>query len=178
MKEFFRPVLFASLLSMVGSLHADVVWPALILEHRLNSLLGIILMFVLELIFVWRFTRLSILRSTLLTAILNSFSAFAGIILVPIIGLLPIIIFSPLAPYIVAHGALDMVLETINYGMLWFIAAGVSTTIEVGVLHRYVKFTKWPYPYSKKYTFTWLLTAHAIATAFAMASLWIWPIRT
>ena len=78
----------ALLIGLCQQAHADIVWPALVLEGRLISVWSIIGGLAIEIAFVKWIFSLAWRRAALVALVANAISTVAGIFAIPIAGLL------------------------------------------------------------------------------------------
>lgn len=155
------------MLAMPALAHADVVWPALYLETRLFSWWAISIGLVAEFFFVkWLFV-LPTKRAAFVTTIANAVSSAAGILLIPIAGILweffPGLIYMKLLHW----GTFNPVTWTATF----VLACLVNTVIECLVYRKSFKLS------IRRREFGWVFIANAVSVAVAFGSLFVAPIQ-
>lgn len=163
-----RIFIAASLLFIPITAMADVVWPALFLESRLFSWWAIGVGLLAEYIFIrWLFQQ-SIQRSLLATVAANVVSTLAGVLLIPIAGLLWEIIPGSIYNSLLKWGTFNPV----TWGATFILACLINTAIEALVYKNGFKF-----PFNRR-AFFWIFIANAVSVGVAFVTLFISPVET
>lgn len=148
------------------SLLADVVWPALYLEQYLFSVLPISVGLVAEWFFLYfGGFGLTWKRAILVDVVMNTVSSVAGIVLIPILGLL-----WEIGPGSIVNRVFNVgTFNPASWIATFLLAACASTAIEAAVV-------RWGFkiPLGWK-RFSILFGANAVSTGIAFASFWIHP---
>ncbi len=149
-------------------LYADVVWPALVLEQRLISVVPITAGLVVEWLALWfGGFGLSWKRAAVVDVVMNAVSSALGIVLIPALGF----------GWEVFPGA--MLYKVFNVGTFnpgtwaatFVIAVFATTAIEAAVV-------QWGFKVPLGRRRFWILcAANCVSVAIAFASLWIRPPR-
>ena len=148
------------------SMFADMVWPALILEQRIVSVIPITAGLAVEWL-VLRFGGfgLSWRKAAIVDVVMNAASTLAGIVVIPALGLL-----WEFVPGLVLHKLFDI--GTFNPGTwaaTFVIAVLATTAIEAAVV-------RWGFKISlDKRRFLILCLANGVSVGIACASLWVRP---
>lgn len=126
--ERIDPMTLSSSLITTAAFYLDVVWPALVLEQQLLSVVPIGLGLIVEWLALWQGGfGLACKRAALASMTMNAFSTLLGILLVPIAGI-----------------GWDVLLGSLVYSILgtpgmWvttgIVAVLLNTVIEAGVLY-------------------------------------------
>lgn len=147
--------------------HADVVWPALYLETRLFSWWAISIGLIAEVIFVKWLFAIPMKKAAIVTTVANVASSVAGILLIPLAG-----IVWEIVPGLLYMKALNWgTFNPITWAATFVLACLVNTAIESLVYHRGYKFS------IKRYEFGWIFIANAVSVAVALGSLFVFPIQ-
>jgi hypothetical protein len=145
---------------------ADVVWPALYLEGRLFSVLPISVGLVAEWLFLYfGGFGLSWKKAIIVDVVMNTVSSVAGIVLIPVLGLL-----WEIGPGMVVNRVFNVgTFNPISWIATYLLSACASTAIEASVV-------KWGFkiPLGQK-RFWILFGANAVSTGIAFASFLIHP---
>jgi len=147
---------------------ANVVWPSLFLTQRLSAWWIIGAGLVIEWAFVRRLTQTSILRSAIMTVVMNIVSTTVGILGIPLSGLLWELIASITIQPIFNWGTFNPVTWLISC----VLAASLNTVLEVATLRLLFKIS-----WTKK-LFWWLAVANFITVGMAIISIMIIPPKT
>ena len=155
-------------LAVLTSAHADVVWPALFLEIRLFSWWAIAVGLVAEYLFIrWLFKQ-TIQRSLIATVAANAASSVAGILLIPLAGIL-----WEFFPGMIYMKALNWgTFNPITWAATFVIACLVNTAIEALVYKNGFKLTV------RKREFWWIFVANAVSVGVAFVTLFMVPLET
>jgi hypothetical protein len=147
--------------------HADVVWPAIILEDRLVSVPPIAAGLMVE-IAVLRFGfDLSWKRATLAGIVVNAISTVLGIPLIPLAG-----VAWEIFPGLVLYYGLGIgTFNPFTWVATFALAVAVTTAIETICLRKLFKV-----PWSKARWRLWA-AANGVSVAVAFATFWIHPMR-
>lgn len=165
-----RKLLGVGLLAVPAIAYANMVWPALYLEIRLFSWWAIAVGLVIEFFFVRQLFALPAKRAAIATFSANAASAVAGILLIPLGG-----IVWELFPGSVYMWALDWgTFNPITWVGTFFIACVINAVLE-GLVYRFAFKLDLRFK-SKK--FWWLVLANAFSVGAAFVSLWVSPIQT
>ena len=152
---------------MAHTIFADLIWPALFLQHRLLSAWIILAGLFIEYFFVWRVTSLSAWRSILADVAINAASTLLGIVLIPLAG-----IVWEFFPGIFVYELFDV--GTFNRGTwtaTFCMAVMINSLLEMSVLRMgFQQYFGWG-------LFRWLCLANALSVGLAMASFLIYPPR-
>lgn len=162
---------FLTFASVIGTLvpaeaHADVVWPALILEPRLLSIPVIGLGMLLEAGMLRFAFHLSWFKSIFGSALVNGISAALGIILIPLAGVVWEIIPGLLLYKIFRVGTFN----PFTWAGTFFLATVVTTAVEVTCLRMIFKL-----PLNRRTWGLWFI-ANAASVGLAFGSLIIHPV--
>ena len=168
MKSHLRLVLAALLLFVPLAAIADVVWPALYLETRLFSWWAIGVGLVAEYLFVrWLFQQ-SIQRSVVTTVAANSVSSVAGILLIPIAGILWEFFPGSIYMHLLKWGTFN----PITWAATFVLACLVNTGIEGLVYKQGFKLQ------FRRREFFWIFIANAVSVGLAFVTLFIVPVES
>jgi hypothetical protein len=151
---------------MVTDIVADMVWPALVLEQRLVSVLPITVGLMVEWLALWLGGfGLSWKKAAVVDVVMNTVSTAAGSVVIPLLGFI-YEFFPGSIIYAIFH------VGTFNRGTwaaTFFLAVLATTSIEFGTLKWVFKLqTNW-----RRYGV--LLAANTVSVAVAFVSLWTHP---
>lgn len=149
--------------------YANVVWPALYLESRLFSWWAISIGLVVEFVFIkWLFT-LSTKKASIATVSANAVSAIAGIVLIPLVGIVWELFPGSVINWVLSWGTFNPV----TWGATFVLGCLVNVLLEGAVYKR------WFMPEFKfrSKAFLWLLVANSLSVGVALISLWLHPIK-
>ena len=167
MRHFRFPGVGLFLALASTSAHADVVWPALMVETRLFSWWAILLGLIAEYVIIrWLFS-LSIERAVIATTAANAVSALAGVLLIPFSGLILATISELAMRPFLEWATFNRVL----WCMTFLLACLVNTWIEALVYKRGFKLIV------RRREFAWIYVANAISVGIAFASVILVPVR-
>ena len=146
---------------------ANVIWPALILEGRLLSVLVIAAGLVIEFPFVLRLTDLSPKRCLVADLTMNAVSTLAGIILIPLSGL-------------VWEVSLGAAVQAIFHLGTFNPAAWIGTGVFAALTNAGIEATVLRFVFKQRITkasFCWFWLANGLSVAPALLSLYLHPPR-
>ena len=150
--------------------HANVIWPAAILESRILTWWAILAGLIVEFFFLFGVTDLR-WKSLPVTLLMNFVSTALGVILIPLSGLM-LTIFTGLIVSDIPRGGILARSCNIIFGALSVaLAAAVNAHIEHPVVRVFTK------TMAKRELFYWLWAANLVSVALAAASLIIWPLK-
>lgn len=156
------------LLGFAQTAAANVVWPALYLETRLFSWWAISLGLAVEYLFVRQLFQTTPWRALKTTVAANTVSALAGVLLIPLAGILwelgPGLLLYTLAGYGTFNPA--------TWLGSFLLACAVNTALE-GYVYRYFKL---PFRFKSR-LFALFMLANAISVGAALGSLILIPLR-
>jgi hypothetical protein len=145
---------------------ADVVWPALYLETRLFSWYAIGIGLVAEYLFVRWLFDLSIKRAVVATSVANGISAFAGIIFIPLAGIIweffPGLIYTKILNW----GTFN----PITWAATFALACLINTFIEAMVYRKVFNLQV------RRREFWWIFLANTVSVAVAAITLFLVPL--
>ena len=168
MNSHLRHVLAVSLLFVPLAAIADVVWPALYLETRLFSWWAIGVGLVAEYLFVrWLFQQ-SIQRSVVATVAANAVSSVAGVLLIPIAGILWEFFPGSIYMYLLKWGTFN----PITWAATFVLACLVNTGIEALVYKKGFKLQ------FHRREFFWIFIANAVSVGLAFVTLFMVPVES
>lgn len=146
--------------------YADAVWPALVLEERLLSIIPISAGLIFEWLVLWLGGfGFSWKKAIVVDVVMNTVSTLVGIILIPVLGLLWEV-FPGLVLYKFAH------VGTFNPGT-WF-ATFVMAVLATSLIEAMV--VRWGFKVVLGQKRFWIIcAANFVSVALAFASLWIHP---
>lgn len=147
---------------------ADVVWPALYLETRLFSWWAIGVGLVAEYLFVRWLFRLSIQRSAIATLAANGVSAIAGILLIPLAGVIWELFPGSIYMRVLHWGTFN----PITWAATFVLACLINTFIEATVYIRGCKLLV------RRREFWWLFVANAVSVGLAFITLFLVPVES
>ncbi len=133
------------LLCVPVTARADMVWPSLYIAKGMMSIYIIITGFVVEVIFIKLFLKQGWFKSVIISAVMNAVSTAAGIVLIPVSGILTEFILLASYSFGFFHWLLDYIFVIL-----------LNTLIE-GLIVKFV------FRFSFKKIFWWLLAANAIS---------------
>jgi len=168
MKPYARPVIAASLLLASSTATADVVWPALFLEIRLFSWWAIAVGLVAEYLFVRWLFQLPIQRAVVATAAANATSSIAGILLIPLVGIVWELFPGSIYMYALKWGTFN----PITWAATFVLACLVNTGIEAQVYKRGFKLQV------RRREFWWIVVANAVSVGVAFVTLFMVPVES
>lgn len=154
-----------AVLTLPSTVRADVVWPALYLEQRLLSVPVIVMGLLIEALTLHYTFAMDWKRASAASFVVNSVSTIAGILLIPLAGVL-----WEIFPGLILYKLLDVgTFNPTTWTATFFLALWVTTGIEVVSLRR------WFGIHSNRRT--WLLwsLANIVTVGLAFASLITWP---
>jgi hypothetical protein len=167
-KTHLRLVLAASLLFVPLAAIADVVWPALYLETRLFSWCAIGVGLIAEYLFVrWLFQQ-SIRRSAVATVAANAVSSVAGVLLIPVVGILWEFFPGSIYMHFLKWGTFN----PITWAATFVLACLINTGIEALVYRKGFKFQV------RRREFFWIFIANAVSVGLAFVTLLIVPVES
>lgn len=139
-------------------------WPALILEIRILTCWSILAGLSVKFLVVLGMTRLQPMKRMLATLAMNAASTLAGIVLIPIAGLL--------IAYLLQTRSIaddDPLMLLLAWTITLTLAVAVNTGIELSVLRCFAK------DISRKKMCGWLLAANMVTVGLAFGSLYLYP---
>lgn len=162
-----RNLSFASLflVLVITAAHADMVWPALYLENRLVSVWVIAAGFLVEWLFMFFAFRLPVLKSLIVTAVMNAASAVVGIAAIPLAGVLWEL-FPGSIMYLLFHTG---TFNPVTWVATFFLATLVTTAIEALVVRYGFKISL------GKRRLAYLGAANTASVGIAFISFIFWP---
>jgi hypothetical protein len=148
------------------ALLCDMVWPALVLEQRIISVIPITIGLIVEWLALWRCGfGLSWKRAVVVDLAMNAVSAAAGIVLIPALGLG----WEFLAEFTIYKVLNVGTFNPIGVTVTFLIAVFCTTAIEAAVV-------KWGFKIPLNRSRFWILwAANFLSVAIAFISLWIHP---
>jgi hypothetical protein len=158
-----RAVAVVGLLAVSFPAAADIVWPALALEARLLTWWAIALGLLLEFAVVRHAFALPIKTAALATAVANGVSTGAGIVLIPLAG----IVWVPLGVLL----RFPAVFSPIGWVTTFATACLINSAIEAAVYKRAFKLTV------RRREFLWVLLANALSVGVAFGSFLVRPMQ-
>lgn len=166
MRKLF--IVMLSLFPVVA--YANVVWPALYLETRLFSWWAIGVGLLIEFFFIKWLFGLSAQRSVIADVSANTVSSIAGIVLIPLAGIVWEVFPASLINWLFDWGTFNPVtwVGTFVLGCL------VNASLEGAV------YKKWFAPEFrfKSKAFIWLLVANSFSVGVAYISFWTNPLKS
>lgn len=168
MRYFTKSILGCALLTMPVLAYADIVWPALYLETRLFSWWAISIGLIAEFLIVKWLFKLPAKHAAYVTTVANVFSSVAGLLLIPIAGLLwevfPGLIYNKLLNW----GTFN----PITWAATFALACLINTAIESVYYRKVLKVT------IRRREVGWILVANAVSVSVALASIFVAPIQS
>ena len=149
--------------------YANMVWPSLYLETRLFTWWAITLGLVVEYLFVRKLFEVPITKAIIGTFLANLLSAVAGIILIPLSGIVWELTLGAIVMLITGHGTFNIYAWI---GSMLF-ACIVNVLLE-GIVYKYYFKGKF---YFKSKKFWWFVLANAISVGVALLSIIINPMQ-
>jgi hypothetical protein len=147
---------------------ADMVWPALLLEQRILGVIPIIAGLLVEWLFLWLGGfGLSWKRAAIVDVVMNLASTLAGIVVIPVLGMI-----WEFFPGMLIYRIFK--LGTFNWGTwaaTFLMAIFATTLIEAGVIRWGFKIVL------DRRRFFILCAANCVSVAIAFISLWMHPPR-
>ena len=139
----------------------NIVWPALLLEDKLLTWWIILAGLLLEFIFVWKGLKCRAAKAVLATCTANLFSTLAGMLLIPLSGILIEVILH--IPHQLINSSFFM-----TFGLLAWIGTFILATLVNVTLEGWIyKLFKLPFYYFGK-TFWYFAFANALSVAMAI----------
>jgi len=145
---------------------ADVVWPALLLEQRMLSLVSIVAGLIVEWLALWLCGfGLTWKKAAVVDVVMNTASALLGIFLIPLLGM-----GWEYFPGQLIENALNVgTFSAINWLATFVIAVAVTTAIEASVV-------RWGFKIALGQRRFWtLFGANAVSVGFAFVSVMLYP---
>jgi hypothetical protein len=168
MKRYLCFFVTIFLLLVTLSASADVVWPALFLEIRLFSWWAIAVGLVAEYLFVRWLFQLPIQRSIIATVVANGVSSVAGILLIPLAGIIWEYFPGMMYMKILKWGTFN----PITWAATFILACLVNTAIEALVYKKVFNLNV------RKREFWWVFVANAVSVGVAFVTLFLVPLET
>jgi hypothetical protein len=162
-----RKVFGAGLLAIPAIACANMVWPALYLETRLFSWWAISVGLVVEYFFVRKLFGLAPKRAAIADLSANAVSAVAGIVLIPVGGIVWEFFPGSLYMWVFGWGTFN----PITWAGTFFLACVINALLE-GLVYKHAFKVNFLFK-SKK--FWWLVLANVFSVGVAIASLWLMP---
>lgn len=150
----------------IPSCIADVVWPALLLEQRMLSLVSIVAGLILEWLALWLCGfGLTWKKAAVVDVVMNATSSLLGIFLIPLLGM-----GWEYFPGELIENALNVgTFSSINWLATFLIAVAVTTAIEASVV-------RWGFRIALGQRRFWtLFGANAVSVGFAFVSVMLHP---
>jgi len=149
-------------------LYADVVWPALVLEQRLVSVVPIAAGLVVEWLALWfGGFGLSWKRAAVVDIVMNAVSSVLGMVLIPALGFVWEVFPGAMLYKIFSVGTFNPG----TWAATFVIAVFATTAIEAAVV-------QWGFKVPLGRRRFWILcAANCVSVGIAFASLWIRPAR-
>jgi hypothetical protein len=152
-----------------GVAYANMVWPALYLETRLFSWWAITVGLVIEYLFIRRLFNLAPKRAAIATFTANAASAVAGVIFIPVSGIVWELFPGSLYMWAFGWGTFN----PLTWGGTVFLACLINAFIESVIYRKVFKVSL----VIKSKAFLWLVVANAFSVGVALASMWVVPVR-
>ena len=169
-----RRLMIWILLSVPVTLHANVIWAALVLEKRLFSWWAISIGLLVEWLFVRQLFQITFRKAALATVAANAFSAILGIPLIPLAGLVWELVPALLdwfikksVPALFDHIDLYAVGKVISWCGTLVIACAVNVLLE-GLFYK--KVFKFDFLFKSR-KFLWFMLANFASVGAAAVSL-------
>lgn len=145
--EKIKPSIILSicLMLMPVTASANMVWPSLYIVKGLNSWYIILCGLITEFVFIKIFAKQTWLKAAVISFVMNVISALAGLILIPVSGIIGELILLPFGGGTFA----------LSHWILSYILAVFSNVMLEGLSIRYI--------FKLKKVFWWLLLANAIS---------------
>ena len=152
--------------SVITALYADMVWPALVLEQRILSVIPITAGLIVEWLALWfGGFGLSWKKAAVVDVVMNAASAAVGMVLIPALGFAWEYFPGSLLYRIFNVGTFNPG----TWAATFLIAVFATTVIEAVVV-------RWGFKVPLGQRRFWILcAANCVSVAFAFVSLWIYP---
>jgi len=149
--------------------YANVVWPALYLETRLFSWWAIGVGLLIEFFFIKWLFGLSAQRSAIADVSANTISSIAGIVLIPLAGIVWEIFPAFVINWLFNWGTFNLVTWVATFVLACFVNALLEGAV----------YKKWFAPEFrfKSKAFIWLLIANSFSVGVAYISFWVNPLK-
>lgn len=167
-KPYARSIIATALLLASSGAVADVVWPALFLETRLFSWWAIAVGLVAEYLFVRWLFQLSIRRAAIATVVANAASSIAGVLLIPLAGIIWELFPGSIYMYALKWGTFN----PITWAATFMLACLVNTGIETLVYKKGFKLQV------LRREFWWIFVANAVSVGVAFVTLFMVPVES
>jgi len=148
--------------SSVAPLYADMVWPALILETRILSVIPITEGLIVEWLALW--LGLSWKKVAVIDVVMNTVSTGAGVVLIPALGFAWEYFPGPVISKVFNVGTFNPG----TWAATFAIAVLATTAVEASVV-------KWGFKVPLGRRRFWICAANCVSVAIAFVSLWIRP---
>ena len=168
MKSYARPIVAAALFLVSSATVADVVWPALFLEIRLFSWWAIAVGLVAEYLFVRWLFQLPIQRAAMATVTANGISSIAGILLIPLAGIIWELFPGSIYMYALKWGTFNPVTWTATFMLACLVNTGIETIVYKKAFRLQVR----------RREFWWIFIANAVSVGVAFVTLFMVPVES
>lgn len=168
MKPYARSIIAVVLFLASSAAVADVVWPALFLEIRLFSWWAIAVGLVAEYLFVRWLFQLPIQRAAIATVAANGASSIAGVLLIPLAGIIWEFFPGSIYMYALKWGTFN----PITWAATFMLACLVNTGIETLVYKKGFKLQV------RRREFWWIFIANAVSVGVAFVTLFMVPVES